>query len=420
MKITRTSITVVILTVIAFICMCNPGCDKRNLTEPTPGMNTARQYWMRVLLFDNIRECTIQGQSEFAASSDGLQSEIPLTKDSRLQVGVTGNFIAIAGNPVCDDIIISPAEGKLLSVNGNLFRGVIRLVVGDDGKSFDVINALPVEAYLAGVVGAEMPSYWESHALKAQAVACRTYSLYYKQKYGANRNWDVTKTQSTQVYRGVEAETSTIRQAIAETTGKVLVCEYSDGANRLFPTYYSSVCGGHTDSSSEVLGRDTFGPLTGVPCKYCRSVARKKVFNWAPVEISKDQVTSRLVKRYPNLAELNGIRKIEIKSKGNLGRITGVRFIGIDGKNNHVRGEDFRIALDPSGTIIKSAVFKIAATDNGFRFYDGRGYGHGVGLCQCGSEGMARKGISFEKILSHYYPGSKIHKLEYMDSNEEF
>jgi stage II sporulation protein D len=418
MKITRTSITVVVLTVIAFICMCNPGCDKRNLTEPTPGMNTAKQYWMRVLLFDNIRECTIEGQSEFAASSNGLQSKIPLTKDSRLQVEVTGNFIAIAGNPVCDDIIISPAEGKLLSVNGNLFRGVIRLVVSSEGGSFDVINALPVEAYLAGVVGAEMPSYWESQALKAQTVACRTYSLYYKQKYGANRNWDVTKTQSTQVYRGVKAETSTIRQAIAETTGKVLVCEYSDGEDRLFPAYYSSVCGGHTDNSSNVLGRDVFSPLMGVPCKYCRSVARKKVFHWQPVEMTKEQVTDRLVKRYPNLSELNGIKDIQIKSEGNLGRITAVRFIGENGKKNHIRGEDLRIALDPSGMIIKSAVFKIAKTGDGFRFYDGRGYGHGVGLCQCGSEGMARKGSSFEKILRHYYPGSKIHKLEYMDSNE--
>ena len=419
MKITRTSTTVVILTVIAFICLCNPGCDKRNLTEPTSGMDTARQYWIRVLLFDNIRECTIEGQSEIAASSNGPQSEIPLTKDAQLQVSVIGNFIAIDGEPVCEDIIINAKDGGVLNVNGKLFRGIIRLVVSDDGGSFDVINALPVEAYLAGVVGAEMPSYWESEALKAQTIACRTYCLYYKQKYAANRNWDVTKTQSTQVYRGVEAETSTIRQAISETTGKVLVCEYSDGVNRLFPTYYSSVCGGHTDSSSEVLGRDVFGPLMGVSCKYCRSVARKKVFNWAPVEMTKEEVTSRLVKRYPNLSELNGIIQIEIKSMGNLGRITGVRFFGIDGKNNHVRGEDLRIALDPSGTIIKSAIFKIAVTDKGFRFYDGRGYGHGVGLCQCGSEGMARKGISFEKILSHYYPGSKIHKLEYMDSNEE-
>ena len=418
MKITRTSITVVLLTVIAFICMCNPGCDKRNLTEPTPGMNTSKQYWIRVLLFDNIRECTIQGQSEFATSSDGMQPEIPLTKEGKLQLGVIGNFISIAGEPVCDDIIISPAKGELLNVNQNRFRGVIRIVVDKDGGCFDVINALPVEAYLAGVVGAEMPSYWESEALKAQSIACRTYSLYYKQKYAANRKWDVTKTQSTQVYRGVKAETSTIHKALAETTGKVLVCEYSDGADRLFPTYYSSVCGGHTANSSEVLGRDVFKPLMGASCKYCKSVARKKVFNWKPVELTSDEVTSRLVKRYPNLSKLDGIKHIEIKSKGKLGRITAVRFIGENGENNHIRGEDLRIALDPSGSIIKSAVFKIDETDDGFRFYDGRGYGHGVGLCQCGSEGMARKGASFEKILRHYYPGSKIHKLEYTDSNE--
>ena len=419
MKITRTSITVVILTAIAFICLCNPGCDKRELTEPTTGMDTARQYWIRVLLFDNIRKCTIEGQSEFAASSDGLQTRIPLTKGVKLEVDVIGGFIAIAGQPVCSDIVISAEDGGFLSVNGNLFRGVIRLVANDEQDCFDVINALPVEAYLAGVVGAEMPSYWESEALKAQTIACRTYSLYYKQKYGTNRNWDVTKTQSTQVYRGMAAETSTVNQAISETTGKVLVCEYSDGEDYLFPTYYSSVCGGFTDNSSHVLGRDVFGPLLGVSCKYCRSVARKKVFHWQPVEISKDEVDSRLVKRYSNLSKLNGIRDIKIKSKGNIGRITSVRLIGENGEEDHIRGEDLRIALDPTGMRIKSAIFKIADTGNGFRFYDGRGYGHGVGLCQCGSEGMARKGRSFEKILSHYYPDSKIHKLEYMDNNEK-
>jgi stage II sporulation protein D len=418
MKINRTSISAVILTLAVVILICNHGCDKRKIADPTPGMNTAKEYWIRVKLFDNIRKCTIEGQSGIAICDQDSELTFELTENTKLDVEIIDGKVCIAGNPVCQDILITPKESEILSIGGKLYRGVFRLLQSNDPNSFDVINAVPVEAYLNGVVGAEMPSYWEFEALKAQAIACRTYSLYHKQMFGKNRPWDVTKTQSTQVYRGVEAETASVRKAISETNGNVLVCEYSDEQDRLFPAYYSSSCGGFTENSKNVFGRNVFEPLSGVECKYCRKIARRKVFNWEPVEMSKIEVNERLLKKYPNLADLEGIVSVEVKSKGNLDRITSVNLIGRNGTSDHIRGEDLRISLDPTGTRIRSTLFKMEDTGESLRFYDGRGYGHGVGLCQCGSEGMARKGHDFNEILSHYYPGSKIHRLEYADNNE--
>ena len=140
---------------------------------------------------------------------------------------------------------------------------------------------MPLEPYLAGVIGAEMPDYWEPAALKAQAIAARTYCLYVKKHYGLTRSWDVSKTVSSQVYRGVKAESAQVWQAVNETAGQILV----SGANgELFPAYYCSSCGGHTENSQNVFG-DSFEPLGGVPCPYCVDIAKPDRFFWPMVTV---------------------------------------------------------------------------------------------------------------------------------------
>jgi len=286
----------------------------------------------------------------------------------------------------------------------------LRLIVGADGRSFDVINVVPLEAYLCGVVGAEMPSYWEPEALKAQAIASRTYSLFIKRRFGSGRGWDVRKTQSHQVYGGVSAESVTVRAAVNETAGLVLTCRGADGQEGIFPTYFSSTCGGHTQNSKDVFG-DSYSALVGVQCPYCRDVAKMSFYFWPMAEFEGGDVSARLINRYPKLAGLKVIEAIEpfkVSKYGKFGRITSVRLIGKDGKSGYLRGEDLRLTVDPSGTKIRSSACEILKLGDKFRFYAGRGYGHGVGMCQCGAEGMARRGKSCEEILSYYYPGSKI------------
>ena len=98
---------------------------------------------------------------------------------------------------------------------------------------------------------------------------------------------------------------------------------------------------------------------------------------------------------------------MEVSKHGRLRRITRVKIIGKNGKSDWLRGEDFRLSLDPSGRKLKSSLCTMTKDGPKFLFSKGHGFGHGVGLCQCGAQGMARNGADYRKILQYYYPGSK-------------
>jgi len=403
--------TAVAVWLLAVVLCLWVGCRKRELIEPTPGMEISERLWMRVLLFENIRRCTLAAPAGFRAVDAATWSGADFGGNGRtVEVSVSGGRIILAGKLFGCEVVIRSDRPFVVSVNGERYRGNLRLIARADGQSFDVINALPVEAYLAGVVGAEMPSYWEPEALKAQAIASRTYSLFIKRTFGAGRKWDVRKTQANQIYGGVSAESATVWAAVNETAGQVLTCKGADGGEGIFPAYFSSTCGGHTQSSKDVFG-DSYSALTGVECPYCRDVAKMSFYFWPMAEYEAGQVSDRLIKRYPKLAGLKEIETIEpfkVSEYGKFGRITSVRLIGKNGKSGYLRGEDLRLTVDPSGTKIRSAACGILKVGDKFRFYAGRGHGHGVGMCQCGAEGMARRGKSSEEILRYYYPGSKI------------
>jgi stage II sporulation protein D len=265
------------------------------------------------------------------------------------------------------------------------------------------------------VAGAEMPNYWEPEALKAQVIAARTYCLYTKKRFGSNRSWDVGKTAAHQVYKGLVAESSAIWNAVNQTTGMVLTCKQNDEKEEIFPAYYSSTCGGHTENSKNVFG-ESFKPLTGVPCPYCQDVAKPKFFFWPMIKYDKTEVTDRLFRRYEKIKQLGDITDIKIAKQSDFGdfsRMAMIELHGSSGRKEFIRAEDFRLAIDSTGRKIKSACFKLEDLEDSWAFLSGRGWGHGVGMCQCGAEGMARQGKTAEEILSYYYPKTKILTIEY-------
>ncbi len=392
-------------------------CSERQLNTPTTQMDIEPQFWVRVLLFDDITECSLAADSSFTVLD--AQTQTPLVHfekpDTSVKINISAGKITIANRPVADNhMIILPDTPHIFNLNGRDYRGKLKLIINADGKSFDAINLVPIESYLAGVVGAEMSSYWEPDALKAQAVAARTYCLYYKKRFGVKRNWDVGKTQATQVYLGVAAESAQVWEAVNKTKGQVLTCRHSDGTQDIFPTYYSSTCGGHTEDSTNVFGGDSFKPLTGVPCPYCKYVAKPKFFFWPMVKFNKTDTSEKLIKKYPTLKKLGKIINITPAGKrdyGNFSRLTKVKLHGSTGKNDSVFAEDLRLTIDPSGYKLRSTIFQIISIGDNWAFTSGRGFGHGVGLCQCGAQAMARRGENANQILSYYYPDSKIIRL---------
>ena len=397
-------------------------CKDRQIVTPTPQMDIDPQYWVRVLLLDDVNNCMVEIPSAFSINNGDpdLQKQVELVGfgniEGPINIRLIDGEITISGKTFSDEqIIISPDEPYVFNLNSKKYRGKLNLITNLEGSSFDAVNIVPIESYLAGVAGAEMPDYWEPEALKAQVIAARTYCLYTKKRFGGNRNWDVGKTAAHQVYQGVSAESAAIWNAVNQTTGMVLTCKQSNGIEDIFPAYYSSTCGGHTENSKNVFG-DSFIPMTGVPCPYCQDVAKPKFFFWPMVRFDKIDITDRLFQRYEKLKQLGDINNINIADQsdyGDFSRLTMIELLGSNGNKEFLRAEDFRLAIDSTGRKIKSTCFQLEDLDDSWAFLSGRGWGHGVGMCQCGAEGMARKGKTAKQILSHYYPESKILTIKY-------
>jgi len=429
---TQYAIRSTIIAMLLILPATQPGCKPRQLIRPTPQMDIEPRFWIRVLLLDNVTDCTLETASSFRVTGIEPDPHRPssvvhrptshegrVTRDERrgvTKVQISSGRITIAGRPFTgDELIAQPDDRHIFNLNGDDYRGKLEFRINPDGCSFDVINLVPLEPYLAGVVGAEMPDYWEPEALKAQAIAARTYCLYIKNRFGNKRSWDVTKTQANQVYLGVKAESSLVWNAVDKTYGQVLVCHErratrDERRETIFPTYYSSICSGHTENSYHVFG-DSFEPLVGVDCPYCKDVAKISLFFWPMAQFDKTTVQTNLFQKYPTLKQLGEITNIveaEKSDYGKFSRLTKVKLIGSDGKSDFLRAEDLRLTIDPTGQKLKSTICRIVEWDNKWAFLSGKGWGHGVGMCQCGAQGMAREGKTAEQILSYYYPGSKI------------
>ena len=404
---------------LLLLALLVPGCRETEFISTPPKaipVPVTQGHWVRVLLANDVKSCTIMIPSsyEMLDTASGislgkfLKNAGPLTAiASQGQLNIGGKLFSNR------QITIKPDQPFVFYVSDKGYRGELRLALNTDGASFDIINNVPLEAYLAGVVGAEMPSYWEPESLKAQAIASRTYCLYIKERFGWQRSWDVNKTQANQMYLGLEAESPKVWDAVSKTDGQVLTCRDSSGKVGIFPTYFSSVCGGHTEDSKNVFG-DSFSPLCGVECPWCRQVASRDKFFWPMVKYDKAYVSSQLIAKYPSLARLSGISNIIVDKTSDCEgflRITKVKLVGANGQTDSVRAEDLRLAVDPTGRKIRSTICKITVAGQTVTFFSGRGFGHGVGLCQYGSQGMARSGATGRSILAHYYPGASITKL---------
>lgn len=407
----RTKIFGICIIICAAISILLTGCTTEPegiepaITQNLPG------YQIRVLLYDSAEKIYFKIDDEYQiVNCDTAETLNAAETFEEIELVIDSNAIKMGQHRFnMRHLVIKPQSQPFVINHNQKYRGELEIIVNSDNKTLTVINNVPMEAYLAGVVASEMPSYWEAESLQAQAIAARTYCLYIKSRFGKNRSWDVRATQANQVYRGVRAETVRTNDAINSTFGMVLCCE-QESECKPFGSYYSSVCGGHTENSENVFG-DKFEPLKGVDCPYCRESTKMSLFYWPDVKYDKKTVTRNILERYPSLKELGTITKIEAvkESKYNgLTRITSVKLTGSTGKTGFLRAEDLRLAIDSSGTKIQSTCCSIVSLEKEFLFVAGKGFGHGVGLCQYGAREMARQGKTAEQILSFYYPDSKI------------
>lgn len=299
-----------------------------------------------------------------------------------------GRQLAANGRKLDLHMCTVKTDGKTIMIDNRRFRGDFTILA--DSKSLSIINNIPVEQYLYGVVPKEMPHSWAKEALKAQAVAARTYALYIKDK-SADKPYDVESTTTSQVYGGFDSEKKESNLAVDETRGQVITYD-----GRLIVAYFHSSSGGHTEDSKNVWSAD-LSYLKGIPDSFSANIPNGE---WS-FFVSYNDMQNRLNKYGLNIGQ---IRRLNAAGKSRSGRLLGVRVIAKNGITE-LKSNNFRIKV--GATRLKSTLLKIAPDHDGILF-TGKGYGHGVGMSQRGANMMAKKGFGYQDILKHYYQSVKI------------
>ncbi|MFA5139259.1 MAG: SpoIID/LytB domain-containing protein [Elusimicrobiota bacterium] len=302
------------------------------------------------------------------------------------------------------------------------------------GAGLYVVNHVPLEDYLYGVVSEEMPSKLPLEALKAQAVLARGHALYAQQVMRLHRKhgYDVCDGQHCQVYSGVGGETPKAREAVDSTRGLVLK---HDGKIARAP--YSSNCGGHTQDSAEVTGWGSVPYLRGrkdtlrgevevkspweldqwlkhAPEVFCNvpHYMSPALFRWSRVIGAKD-LGERIRRKSRSIGLLRSVRVLKRSRSGHVNKL---EFRGTRGRFTLDREHQIRGILGLGSA--RSTMFTVETeispdgTPSELMLYGG-GWGHGVGLCQLGAAGRADAGQTYERILEHYFPGTERSDLGY-------
>jgi len=282
---------------------------------------------------------------------------------------------------------VSSSDGRGIWVGQKRFAGKLNLFVLD--SEILVVNVLGIEKYLNSVVGSEMPAKWPIEALKAQAIASRTYAL--KQK--GNNLFDIDSTQKNQVYNGLESRTYKTIRAVKST--RSLVLTYKD---KLINALFHSSSGGMTENSQDVW-KNQYPYLSSVK-DFDKNNPK---FRW-----QKKISSNELIDLFP---KIGGLKKIEILEITSTGRVKNVKLIGAYG-SDQISGVALRKRLGLKSNFVRFKFFEEELnnkfpTKKGLIVF-GQGSGHGVGMSQWGAKYMASRGQKAERILKHFYKGVQI------------
>ena len=313
-------------------------------------------------------------------------------------------------------LVARPTEpGALVAYESRRYRGELVLAPSAE-RGLLVVNRLPVEDYLRGVVPLEIGGRSSDMraAVQAQAVAARSYTL---GRLGASaRGYDLTAGTIDQVYGGVEAEHALTDAAVRDTAGVVLLL----GARRVSAPYHST-CGGSTAEPPEVWRAGPESHLRRVSDRaaggghFCDAAPR---FRWTRAFDVRElqQLCDRHLGAYATLPSggVGVVQELVVEETTPSGR-AGVLAIVTRRGTYRLRGNEMRFVLrGRGGEILNSTYFSVrrpparGADASPVATLEGQGYGHGVGMCQWGAIGRARAGQDFRTILRTYYPGTSV------------
>lgn len=431
-----TVLSAIVLGMVACVSLSPPGGR-----EPGPAaggvpvvragyQNGARQV-VRILLAANAADGRLAGTGDWGLFETGTGSPIARFQAGQ-EVGVSTSgacgaaahcdrALALSPRPssggIGARIIARPlAAGSFVTWNGKRYRGDLFISASDTGLV--VVNPLPMDSYLRGVVPLEIGNRTaaELAAVQAQAVAARTYAY---RHLTDQRDFDMYATVQDQVYGGVDAEKPQSDSAIASTADIVVLY-----GGKPINTPYHSTCGGSTagvtevwyDQPDEPYLRPVSDRIPGTDHYYCEPSPR---FSWTESYDAAElrAVMEKYLASYTNAPRTNLGRITAVREQGRTasGRVAALT-VQTESGTYTLRGNDIRFVLrDQKGTILNSTLFSLAASNTDGEVSEltlsGRGYGHGIGMCQWGAIGRARAGQSYRTILETYYPGTTLGRI---------
>ncbi|BAY24396.1 SpoIID/LytB domain-containing protein [Calothrix sp. NIES-2100] len=274
---------------------------------------------------------------------------------------------------------IEPTGKGFVYIGDRWFRG--RTLVVPTEKGLTAVNWVDTEEYLYSVIGGEMDAQWPQEALKAQAIAARTYALYERERQRSNPIYDLGDSPDRwQIYKGVSSETPTTYAAVDATAGQVLTYQ-----NKIILSVFHACSGGHTENVEDVWGSKE--PYLRAVQDYDQNI---KECNWVKT-FSSGEISS--------ISGVGNVTDMIVEARSPFQSVKVLKIIGDRGTKT-LQGEEVRTALR-----LKSTRFNVSKGADGSFILQGLGYGHAIGMSQWGAYNLARRGANHLQILGHYYQG---------------
>jgi stage II sporulation protein D len=350
------------------------------------------QEIIRVLILRDVSHFRVSGQELALQDLQTGQTFFKNSKVTSLMVERdVGYRLRVKSLSISSQALILTSPRTPIVINGRRYRDKLRVLPGPN-RDLWVINELPLEEYLVGLIGCEISSQWSLEALKAQAVAARTFAVFQKGSR-SDSPYDVESTVNDQVYGGMGLEDLRSRKAVKETQEELLLHK-----GKPILTVYHSCCGGKTESAEFLLlWPGDYPYLKSVVCTFCLDSPHFLWYHRAEAE---------------NLAKILGstgfsgprVNEILVSERSQSRRILGLVIKG-EKAPWEISGKDFRRLLGYDQ--LRSTNFWVKKSD-GFFLFSGLGWGHGAGMCQWGAKGMADAGADYRSILNYYYQNVEI------------
>lgn len=305
-------------------------------------------------------------------------------------------------------LLLASLESKtgLIKWNKTGYIGRLNLLTSENQTGCDLINEIPLEHYISSLLSKEMNPKWPKEALKAQAVAARSYA-YHKmvteqvsKTKGFKVHYDLENSEKHQVNGSFFDTTKTTERAALETRGEILVLD----SGELTPIFFHSKCGGRTLRPDQVWSNYIKG-YRSVECPFCHNHGTKK---WK-YEVTKSKFNNLLDDTLRNFYK----NKLESKNQ------SLIRVAPDNKKRTSFRVYDDEKVVLIQKSRVRSLIGRTFAPSNYFHLeekgnkviLEGNGFGHGVGMCQYGAFELAKRGYNYKQILAHYFPEHKLKKL---------